>query len=129
MTRLTRALRALAAHAASYIVAREPVRTAGWLAGVVLGVIGWFAVPSGQTEQIVQTVCGVLGPIVAAELSRLAAWSPQSHADNVIDAAAAYLAGWNPTDGKAPNAHTLPPPVDPALGNNGIPPTGAEQVA
>jgi hypothetical protein len=93
MTRITSALRALVARAAGYIVQREPVRTAGWLAGVVLGVIGWFAVPSGQTEQIVQTVCGVLGPVVAAELSRLAALPMAKHAAEVAKAQSGMSAG------------------------------------
>lgn len=87
---MTRTLKALVSRVAGYIVQREPVRTAGWLAGVVLGVIGWFAVPSGQTEQIVQTVCGVLGPIVAAELSRLAATPMAKH--EVALAAGAHVA-------------------------------------
>lgn len=42
---------------------------------------------------------------------------------------AARLAGWNPADGDPPNKHAAPPPIDPALGNNGIAPTDAEQIA
>lgn len=36
----------------------------------------------------------------------------------------ARLAGWNPDDGEPPDgwdAHTAPPPIDPALGHNGVP--------
>jgi hypothetical protein len=41
---------------------------------------------------------------------------------------AARLAGWNPADGPAPHEHAMPPEIDPALDNNGIPPTDAELV-
>lgn len=41
---------------------------------------------------------------------------------------AARLAGWDPAAGPAPFEHSLPPEDDPALGNNGIPPTDAELV-
>lgn len=41
---------------------------------------------------------------------------------------AARLAGWNPADGPAPNEHSMPPEIDPELGNNGIPPTDAPLV-
>jgi hypothetical protein len=44
-------------------------------------------------------------------------------------ARAARLAGWDPADGPAPYEHAEPPADDPALGHNGIPPTGADQVA
>lgn len=44
-------------------------------------------------------------------------------------AEAARLAGWDPAAGPAPFTHRLPPPVDEALGNNGIPPTTAERIA
>lgn len=98
-----RALKALVARVAGYIVRREPVRTAGWLAGVVLGVIGWFAVPNSQTEQIVETVCGVLAPVVAAELSRLAAWSPASHTASI-----------------ATGAHVAPPPATAEPAGGGV---------
>jgi hypothetical protein len=33
---------------------------------------------------------------------------------------AARLAGWNPTDGPPPFQHASPPPIDPALGTNGV---------
>lgn len=39
--------------------------------------------------------------------------------DNNMEAA--RLAGWNPADGFPPHAHTMPPPIDPALGTNGVP--------
>lgn len=42
---------------------------------------------------------------------------------------AARLAGWNTADGPPPHVHRLPPPIDPALGNNGIHPTAAERIA
>lgn len=42
---------------------------------------------------------------------------------------AARRAGWNPADGRPPYRHTMPPPVDPDLGHNGIAPTDAEQTA
>jgi len=41
---------------------------------------------------------------------------------------AARLAGWNWADGPPPFTHTLPPPDDPLLGNNGIPPTDAPSI-
>jgi hypothetical protein len=34
---------------------------------------------------------------------------------------AARRAGWDPDDGPAPHEHALPPPIDPALGHNGVP--------
>lgn len=41
----------------------------------------------------------------------------------------AIKAGWNPDDGPPPYEHAAPPPIDPELGNNGIPPTDAPRVS
>lgn len=49
--------------------------------------------------------------------------------EDLVQREAARLAGWNPADGPAPRKHRLPPPIDPALGTNGIPPTDAERIA
>lgn len=39
---------------------------------------------------------------------------------------AALAAGWNPADGPPPFEHAAPPPIDAALGNNGLPPKPAD---
>lgn len=44
----------------------------------------------------------------------------------VEETLAAYLAGWDVSKGPAPFKHSLPPPIDPELGHNGIRPTRAK---
>lgn len=56
-------------------------------------------------------------------------WYPRAERVEPDAMEAARLAGWNPDDGPPPEEHHLPPPVDPALGHNGIPDTDAERTA